>query len=248
MKRASFFPAIFLLIWATPALALTVLSDVDDTLKISNVLNPIDAAARVLSHTAFTGMPEALRGIAPHASQFIYLSARPQILSSQTAGFLNANLFPKGQMIHRQGSEAKDPLHYKAERIRQIFLTTMETGEHFILIGDDTQADPEAYALVAAEFSDRIDGIFIHQITGRMLPASSVPYLTSYDLAERWLEQGWIASENLSAVTASIVNEKQFKNILPGFQACPKVYEPIDQKIASVISEGCAKRVQGLTE
>ena len=150
------------------ASALTAVSDIDDTLKISHVLDPIDAMVRGLSSKeAFNGMSEALNAL-PAGTRFIYLSGRNHLLSQNTLNFLNENHFPSGDLITHRSSDPDSLQEYKASKIREILASQ---SDELILMGDDTQSDPEAFDEVIRQAPLRIKGAYIHQITGRPLPS-----------------------------------------------------------------------------
>lgn len=246
MKSGSIFAACFLVLSAAPSFALTVISDIDDTLKISNVLNPAAAATRALANTAFTGMPETLQGVDQTIpdTRFIYVSARPSILGDSTERFLSSQEFPEGELFLKTKTDPKTALAYKTARVRAL---VKSSKDHFILIGDDTQADPEAYAAVAEEFPGRIDGIYIRQITGRNTPPNTVTYLTAYDIAANFEKKGLISAQGLEKVILSLIAEPRLERVLPKFQKCPLNYDAENTSIKTLILSLCQKRKNEVT-
>ena len=53
---------------------------------------------------------------------------------------------------------------FKVETIRALMLRWPQ--RRFVLVGDSGERDPEAYAQVVAEFGDRVDAVYIRNVSG----------------------------------------------------------------------------------
>jgi hypothetical protein len=73
-----------------------------------------------------------------------------------------------------------------------------------------------------------VRAIYIHKITGRELPKSSIPFVTAYDIAMREFLYGRL-TENQAADVGDAVLKSEEATFLPVFQHCPspKEYEQI---------------------
>jgi phosphatidate phosphatase APP1 len=145
--------------------ALSVVSDIDDTIKISHVNTVFTAIFNAPFDHAFTGMSETYQAISASGAvnNFYYISGSPILLTHHLTGFLAENRFPQGKLVLREQSDPKDMGLYKEKQIRALL---NEIQDSVILIGDDTQEDGKAYAQMSLEFPGRVKGIYIHRITG----------------------------------------------------------------------------------
>jgi hypothetical protein len=147
-----------------------IISDIDDTIKVSHTLN---TSATVFNAgdvtTPFAGMAQlyhALINQNPHDTQIIYLSNAPKTLAGIPAlqvshqTFLNYNQFPAGQMDLRE--DIFDNNH-KITELRKIF--NDEHPDVVILFGDNGERDAEIYHQAFIEFGAKIKMVsFIHQL------------------------------------------------------------------------------------
>lgn len=154
-----------------------VLSDVDDTIKKTLTSSPIG-----ILKTTFAEEPEPIKGMPElykHLVQklenppFWYLSASPYNLYPFLREFRDT-YYPTGTMILRdaswmnlagflanltQGTEA-----YKVDRIEKV--NRWFPKRRFILIGDSTQSDPEAYGEAYRKHGKWVGAIYIRKVMG----------------------------------------------------------------------------------
>ncbi len=84
----------------------------------------------------------------------------------------------------------------KIENIRRIMINTKS---NVVLIGDDGQADAEAYLQIIQEYPERVEAALIHNVSGRKLPAAfcestnSIIYNDFSDAAEILHSRGIIS-------------------------------------------------------
>ena len=158
-----------------PPEGVSVISDIDDTLKYSHV-----ACKRTLLTNTFlrefepiAGMAELFRQWAAGGVAFHYVSSSPWQLYRHLAEHLDQQGFPDGS-YHLRAFRLRDHLirrllmlrrSGKAAVIRGIL--QMFPGRAFILVGDSGEADPEIYGLMARKFPGQVAGIYIRQIAGR---------------------------------------------------------------------------------
>jgi len=153
-----------------------VISDIDDTIKISEVRNRI----ALLRHTfveefkAVKGMPELYHQLAALMNPiFFYLSASPYNLQPFIRAFLDAH-FPQGQLVLRDMSwmELESfivSLTVGTEGFKVARMDKMHSWfphRKMIAIGDSTQKDPEAYATIYKKYPGWIKAIYIRVVEG----------------------------------------------------------------------------------
>ncbi len=159
---------------------IAVISDIDDTVKDSNVLNRDELVANTFfrPYRAIAGMADLYRAWGAQDAAFFYVTASPWQLFQPLWGFLEDNGFPAIAMGMRQvrltGATAVDllrgPQAYKVRRIREF--VKQFPKRTFVLVGDSGERDPEVYAAVAREFPQRVQGIFIRTLAADRRPPS----------------------------------------------------------------------------
>jgi len=151
---------------------ISVISDVDDTIKVSNVLDRSELMANtfVRPYRVVDGMPELYeawgrQGVAVH-----YVTGSPWQIYPAVWEFVTDNGFP-GVGIDMRYLRVLDAsitnifrggLEYKPEPIRSILQRF--PGRRFVLVGDSGEHDAEVYAAAYGEFPERVRGIFIRAI------------------------------------------------------------------------------------
>jgi phosphatidate phosphatase APP1 len=153
---------------------LIVISDIDDTIKITQVLDR-KATLRNTFLEPFKpvpGMADLYRFWADKSkAQFCYVSASPWQLYSPLADFIRSNGFPTG-VFYLQSFRWKDeslfnlfegPEKYKPTVIEPL----MKRFPHrqFVFVGDSGERDPEIYGALAREFPQQVAKILIRDVT-----------------------------------------------------------------------------------
>lgn len=173
---------------------ISVVSDVDDTIKLSDVRDK----QRLLERTflkefeAVPAMAATYQRWASAGASFHYLSASPWQLHDALREFTDAAGFPAGS-AHLKLFRAKDasffalfqdPQAYKAPLLRQ--LLTGAPGRRFVLVGDSGELDPEVYGAAYREFPDQVVAIYIRDVTDEAHEAPR--YRTAFEgvPAARW--------------------------------------------------------------
>ncbi len=127
-----------------------VVSDIDDTIKVSHVLDPDSAVGNALKvGNVFRGMAYLYTLIESYNNQteFYYLTNAPKAGFDRIHGlFLSIQNFPNGQLLLRQNIRDKE---HKIRSLRSI--VDRNKGAHFILIGDNGERDPAVYEQIRKE-------------------------------------------------------------------------------------------------
>jgi phosphatidate phosphatase APP1 len=153
---------------------LSIISDIDDTLKHSHV-----ACKRTLLANTFLRPFEAIPGMAPlfreweeQGAAFHYVSSSPWQLYPHLAEHLAGEGFPAGS-FHLRAFRLRDHLIRRLLMLRRsgkagVIRTLFKTFPHrrFLLIGDSGEHDPEIYGAMARRYPHQIAGILIRQLDG----------------------------------------------------------------------------------
>lgn len=156
-----------------------VISDIDDTVLQTNVLDLLAMARNVFLHNAHTRLPfegvaafyRALqKGTQDTFNPIFYLSSSPWNLYDLLVDFFQMREIPLGPLflvnLGLTETQLVSPSHkaHKAARITTLLNTYSQLP--FILIGDSSQKDPEIYLQAAIENPGRILTIYIRDVTG----------------------------------------------------------------------------------
>jgi hypothetical protein len=151
---------------------LSVISDVDDTIKVSEVTDRRALLANTFlrEYKPVAGMPEVYRQWEKHGVRFHYVSASPWQLHGPISDFIASEKFPAGS-LHMKMFRLKDDSalnllaaqhKYKPEVIAKILNDFPQ--RRFILVGDSGEQDPEIYGELARTRKEQVARIFIRHI------------------------------------------------------------------------------------
>ncbi len=160
--------------WIAPE-GRSVISDIDDTIKISNVQDREALVANTFLRELqpVPEMAALYRKWADAGAAFHYVSASPWQLHELLAEFCRNEEFPAGT-FHMKLFRLKDSSalsffgsqeRYKTAIIEKILADF--PGREFTLLGDSGENDPEVYAAAARKHSAQIRHVFIRNVGGR---------------------------------------------------------------------------------
>jgi hypothetical protein len=151
---------------------LSVVCDVDDTLKVSNVQDKVELLENTFleEYQPVPGMAEVLEAWRKKGAAFHYVSASPWQLYGPLNEFFARQKLPSGTW-HMKLFRVKDssfanlfqsPLEYKLQTIEPFFKTYPK--RKFVLIGDSGERDPEAYGELARRYPEQVERIVIREL------------------------------------------------------------------------------------
>lgn len=169
-----------------------VLSDVDDTIKITQTSSPVGILQSTFADVPKTteGMPEFYKVLEESfgSPAWFYLSASPYNLYPFLSKFIPQH-YPEGTIILRDASWmylggllqsfTEGVQEYKTDRISKI--QSWLPARKFICIGDSTQSDPETYAEMYEKYPDWIKAIYIRKVT-------DIPHMETKNKNERFID------------------------------------------------------------
>jgi hypothetical protein len=163
-------------VFALPENGLLVVSDIDDTIKVTEV-----GDNRTVLRNTFLRSFAPVPGIAALYSElarqpgchFAYVSASPWQLFPPLSEFVQRNGFPEGtfhlrefRWTRRSLLDLKVPDEHKQARIQE--LLDFFPKRKFLLIGDSGEHDPEIYGAFARQRRSQIAMILIRGVRGTM--------------------------------------------------------------------------------
>ncbi len=203
-----------------------IISDLDDTVIQSRITNFLQAVRTVMLGNSRTRLPfpgvaafyQALEkgGDGRGNNPIFYVSSSPWNIYDMISEFMEVQRIPSGPILLRDWEVKLSALSssrlktHKDPLIREIM--DMYPEMPFILIGDNSQRDPEIYRAILDSYPGRVHAIYIrnvHQNPERaaalqelahdVLAAGSAFVLADDTLAagQHAAEQGWINAESL---------------------------------------------------
>ena len=154
-----------------------IISDIDDTILQTNVQNKLKMFLTTILSNAHTRLPfegvasfyQALqKGVMGNENNPIfYVSSSPYNLYKFLTKFLELQEIPLGPIFLKDlGSHtpftSSDHKTHKLKHIKNV----LNTYPHlqFVLVGDNSEQDPEIYAQIVKEYPDRIRTIYIRKV------------------------------------------------------------------------------------
>lgn len=146
---------------------LSVISDIDDTVKVTEVFISKDAVTRNTFFEEFRavpGMPELFKSWESGAPgmTFHFVSNSPPELLEPLRTFLCDSGFPHGAPLHLRPLRGEGRENFKANTIEE--LLRQFPGRRFILVGDSGERDSNIYADFARRFPNQIAKILIREV------------------------------------------------------------------------------------
>lgn len=215
--------------------ALVVVSDLDDTIKVTNTRNFAEATFNALFNTsAYASMPELMDEMASYTNGLFYVSASPKLISSRIRRFFLKNDLTVTGLYARPLSQLGDKVRFKLAAITEILNMT---EEDLILIGDDAQLDPLIYKTIEEQFPNRVQAVYIHNVYNESFETeSSTRYFTAFDIAvSEYLSQR-MAFSQVSNIARAILQEIDLSKYFPKFAHCPSTMNEFNKYPLSKLS------------
>ena len=154
------------------AQGISVISDIDDTIKLSNVLDKKQLLKNTFlkDFAAVPDMATVYQSWQTQGASFHYVSSSPWQLYPALSDFMQRSGYPRGSM-HLKLFRVKDssifnmfdsPEEGKIPTITSLLENYPQ--RQFILVGDSGERDPEIYATIAQRYPQQIKRIYIRNI------------------------------------------------------------------------------------
>lgn len=193
-----------------------IITDLDDTVKITNVNSKLQAPWNALIETkVFTGMPQLL--IEMKNSQ-LNLDSQPNT-NTKSQSFINvvsgspALLEPfVTDLLYLHKIDYYDVILLGSgkHKPKTLFKLATESEHKIILLGDDQENDPRYYVELKNNFSQKVQSIYIHRLNNNKnspLPEGVIPYFTAYEVALHEATNNRLSLQALERVRVATVNK-----------------------------------------
>jgi phosphatidate phosphatase APP1 len=195
-----------------------LVSDLDDTLKISHTTNRLRMVFRGLfTKQSYAGMSELYQEWTSNYP-FILLSSSPIWIRAKIERFLSKHGYPEREIWLRDWIRQKDIRGYKSGALAQIE-SRDERG--FIFVGDDAEHDPEVFDGFRRRNPERTLAIYVRRMRGRPLPAGATPFHSALEIALSELKAGRLKVPQVARIAKAIADEPFLDCIIPRFATAP---------------------------
>ena len=196
---------------SAPAPKMILVSDIDDTIKLTRVVNRGHMGSELENafnaHGAFVGMQQVYSMLHARGVEIDYVSGAPRLISRLPTDFLEDSRFPSGEVFLRWNpfSSIED---FKVRTIRGIL--QQNQAAHAILIGDNGERDCASYERIREdpEIGFRVERIFIHKLyegpPSMVLPSGQLVFVTAGELALALHADGLLTTDQLREVLVTV--------------------------------------------
>lgn len=162
-----------------PPHGVSVVSDIDDTIKHTDVASRRELLANTFLRPfqSIPGMAERYQQWESAGAQFHYVSASPWQLADELELFRHREGFPTGTM-HLRAFRMREHMVRRLLRLPPAAKYTAIANllrafpfRRFVLIGDSGEYDPEIYGKLARRFPSQIASIFVRELHRKPIDA-----------------------------------------------------------------------------
>lgn len=238
--------------------AFVIVTDVDDTIKVSHILDPIGKVIRFFQDpVAFAGMSTLYHSLLDQANQqgrdhgFAVVSGTPFILGFSVWNFLSEFRFPDPGFLATRpiGKETYD---FKSDEIAKLLDQQSLDEADILMIGDDTEHDHAAYMFAKKNVADlrkMNTQVFIRRVSGQAVNAGETfAFDSAADIAVVQFANGRLSESALAKVFAEIETEQRLERLFVPGEYCPDAASPRlsrDPRVAGV-SAPVLKRLENV--
>lgn len=195
-----------------------LVSDLDDTLKVTNGkhVGPMVGNA-LFRQKVFSGMTTLYKELQKENLEATYiLSASPTLLMFNVKKLLRKHNLKVNGIYLRKLSELTKKRAYKLSRLEHIIA---RTKGKLILLGDNQSIDHEIYLEIKRRYPKRVAKIYIHKVRNTDIPNSVFEYITAAEVAMDLREL--LTMDQIRSIGDKVLHTKKFRRIIPKFAFCP---------------------------
>jgi hypothetical protein len=221
------------------AASVLVISDLDDTIKITEAGEPED----FIGDKVYAGMPEFLHEVKEYAPRLFILSASPSLLRKKIESTLRKRGIRYEELILRKNI-FEDKFSYKVRKIKKILDSS---SEDVLLLGDDLGKDPEVFLEIKRLYPARVLKSYIHVVNKRNIPSGTVTYWTSFDLALREFSSYRLDADSVERIFERLETEADLELIFPRKADCPTLSTTWEWQTQTIFMQDALRLSQRLT-
>lgn len=251
MEKLLIFSFILSISFYTHASNIQIVSDLDDTIKITNSNNLGRALGNGLfSKKVFAGTSELYENL-KHLGDIHILSASPKFFLNKTKKLLQKHNIQYKSLTLRNISKEKDVFAYKYRNI--VKLIDENPSTKLILIGDNAGEDHKVYQRVKMLYPNNVANIYIRKVSVEPVERGIIEFITTAEIAAAEHSNGRMTLDELEFVKKEVLSSK-FDLVVPKFAFCPKLdwintqaHINLLKDVVDLVKKKCASR-DGLTK
>jgi hypothetical protein len=203
-----------------------LVSDLDDTLKVSQTSDSLQTVFRGLfKKEAYAGMSTLYQELIGPKGEFLVISSSPRAIRGKIHRFLKKHQFPEHQIWLRDWLKQPKVREYKTKNFAR--LKTNFSGP-FLIFGDDQEVDPEVFSEFQRENPELVLKIYIRRIRGRKLPKECFGFVTAFDIALQEFYEKRLKIPQVSRIAKSILDEPNDNLLIPHFSCLKEIEAPLE--------------------
>lgn len=199
-----------------------IVSDVDDTIKMTDVLGSKTqiVISGLIKEKAFAGMSELYNKMNNADTDIYYVSGSPSYIKFRIVDFLEENNFPQKNNILLKNRIKDDTYAFKVGAIKELIKKL--NPDKIILIGDDTEHDPHVYETISNENPGLVEGIYIRSIQNNQSETFLKTFISPVEIAGYESLAGRLEEKELAGISAGFINQTYKSGIALKKRYCPK--------------------------
>ena len=212
--------SIFITIASIPSVdAFMVVSDVDDTIKLTNSGSTFGSTwSGLFIKSAFLGMPAVYQSWKAEGAKIYFVTGSPPIVGKNMHAMMKHNKVPYISITFRSNM-SEDTVKYKMRAISKLFDRHPE--EQVVLIGDDVTVDHDVFKLLNEKYPGRVLAMYVHQVKKRGYHEGQIPWVTAFDVAVSESDSSRVKGILTDGVRNIIIRGDK-KKLFPSYAWCPK--------------------------
>ncbi len=208
-----------------------VISDIDDTYKVTNTTKQCAAFYNAMfSRKIFAAMDYLYSCMNNDSLPIFYVSNSPKIIQNRINKLIRKHHQGDSKLYLRKLCD--DGFQHKMNTVQSIINSYPDYS--VILIGDNSENDAVIYDSICVLFPDRIAAVYIRPVKNKPFGQSSKIYFSAVDIAFFECESGRITPEQFEHVY-NMVLEADFNTVFPK-------YLFFDERLISSQEAGCFKQ------
>ncbi|MBK7892984.1 MAG: hypothetical protein IPJ84_19665 [Bdellovibrionales bacterium] len=204
------------------ASAYVLVTDVDDTIKVTHVRDVVDRTVRFFTEPqSFAGMDllyKRMLNSQPHG-EFAVVSGAPRAVQMAVQWFLVAFGFPAPSYLQTR-EMFEDTALFKIKAISNLFRFNERDGAVVVMVGDDTEQDPFVYDNVSKNYYIE-PTVYIRRVSNRGIGAGAQYFDSAADIAVLEFLAGRLEPQDVYDVYKSILSEAELPRLFVPGEYCP---------------------------
>lgn len=198
---------------------LFVVSDLDDTIKITQVQSRSRMVWNGLfTKKVFTGVDNVFRAMEGYTDKTYVLTSSPSFLKYNITSLFKKYDLNVHHLITRNIIKDRDSRVYKFKSIERIIKN--DPSARLILIGDNTDSDHLIYQDIQKKYPDSIEAIYMHKVKTGEIPKNQKVWFSSIDLAYYEFLANRLNESEVFEVFSKL-EKSSMKHIIPNKLYCP---------------------------